>query len=107
MNIVFMGTPEFAASHLKALVESGVKVIGVFSQPDRPKGRGRRVYPTPVKSVAEVYGLPVFQPEKVNSGEGLEKLKELSPDLIVVVAYGKLLKSSVIDLPTLGCFNVH
>ena len=107
MNIVFMGTPEFAASHLKALVESGVKVTGVFSQPDRPKGRGRRVYPTPVKSVAEVYGLPVFQPEKVNSGEGLEKLKELSPDLIVVVAYGKLLKSSVIDLPTLGCFNVH
>ncbi|MBN2219838.1 MAG: methionyl-tRNA formyltransferase [Kosmotogaceae bacterium] len=107
MNIVFMGTPEFAASHLKTLVESGIRVTGVFSQPDRPKGRGRKVYPTPVKSVAEVYGLPVFQPEKISSGEGLERLKELSPDLVVVVAYGKLLKSSVIDLPPLGCFNVH
>ncbi|MBN2253557.1 MAG: methionyl-tRNA formyltransferase [Kosmotogaceae bacterium] len=107
MKIVFMGTPEFAASHLKAIVESGNNVAGVFSQPDKPKGRGRRVEPTPVKTVATGYGIPVFQPEKINSDEGFEKLAELSPDIIVVVAFGKLLKSGVIDLPTIGCFNVH
>ncbi len=107
MKIVFMGTPEFAAAHLKAIVESGNNVAGVFSQPDRPKGRGRRVEPTPVKTVATSYGIPVFQPEKINSDEGFEKLLELSPDIIVVVAFGKLLKSGVINLPTIGCFNVH
>jgi len=107
MKIVFMGTPEFAAAHLEAIVESGNNVAGVFSQPDRPKGRGRKVEPTPVKTVATSYGIPVFQPEKINSDEGFEKLKELSPDIIVVVAFGKLLKPGVINLPTIGCFNVH
>lgn len=107
MKIVFMGTPEFAAAHLKEIVESGNNVAGVFSQPDRPKGRGRRVEPTPVKAVATNYGIPVFQPEKINSDEGFERLAELSPDIIVVVAFGKLLKSGVINLPPIGCFNVH
>ena len=107
MKIVFMGTPEFAAAHLKEIVESGNNVVGVFSQPDRPKGRGRRVEPTSVKTVAINYGIPVFQPEKINSDEGFEKLAELSPDIIVVVAFGKLLKSAVINLPPIGCFNVH
>lgn len=82
-------------------------VVGVFSQPDKPKGRGKKLIPTPVKQVAREYGIPVFQPKSVNKGEGFEALKELKPDIIITVAYGKLLKQQVFELPPLGCYNVH
>ncbi|HOI64697.1 MAG TPA: methionyl-tRNA formyltransferase [Mesotoga sp.] len=107
MRIVFMGTPDFAASHLEALLESNYNVVGVFSQPDRPKGRGRKLTPTPVKLVSLKYGIPVFQPDSVNTGDGFDTLCKLSPDVIMTVAYGKLLKKRVIELPSLGCYNVH
>jgi methionyl-tRNA formyltransferase len=107
MRVVFMGTPDFAASHLKTLAESNYNVIGVFSQPDRPSGRGRRLSPTPVKQVAIEYGIPVFQPDTVNKGVGVAYLERLRPDLVITVAYGKLLRKRVIDLPVKGCYNVH
>jgi len=107
MKIVFMGTPDFAAEHLRKLVEKKYNVVGVFSQPDKPKGRGKKLIPTPVKQVAREYGIPVFQPKSVNKGEGFEALKELKPDIIITVAYGKLLKQQVFELPPLGCYNVH
>lgn len=107
MRIVFMGTPEFAASHLEALFERGYDVVGVFSQPDRARGRGRKLLPTAVKLVATKRGAPVFQPSTVNSGEGFSTLVELAPELIITVAYGKLLKRNVIELPRLGTYNVH
>jgi methionyl-tRNA formyltransferase len=107
MRIVFMGTPDFAASHLEALLESNYNVVGVFSQPDRPKGRGRKLMSTPVKLVSLKYGIPLFQPDSVNTGDGFDTLCKLSPDVIITVAYGKLLKKRVIELPALGCYNVH
>ncbi|OAA30992.1 methionyl-tRNA formyltransferase [Kosmotoga arenicorallina S304] len=107
MRIVFMGTPEFAAMHLKTLLEDSWNIVGVFSQPDKEKGRGRKLEPTPVKLVAREFGIPVFQPKSVNKGEGFEALSSLSPDVIITVAYGKLLKKNVITLPPLGCYNVH
>lgn len=107
MRIAFMGTPDFAAEHLKKLVEENYNVVGVFSQPDKPKGRGKKLVPTPVKQVAREYGIPVFQPKSVNKGEGFEALKELNPDIIITVAYGKLIKKQVFELPPLGCYNVH
>ncbi|AKI97280.1 methionyl-tRNA formyltransferase [Kosmotoga pacifica] len=107
MKIVFMGTPEFAAEHLKALIKNGWNIVAAFSQPDRAKGRGKKVLPTPVKLVAQEYGIPVFQPASVNKGRGFETLSSLSPDVIITVAYGKLLKKNVIELPPLGCYNVH
>ncbi|TYB83814.1 MAG: methionyl-tRNA formyltransferase [Kosmotoga sp.] len=107
MKIVFMGTPDFAAHHLKALIEDGWNVVGVFSQPDKPKGRGRKIKPTPVKNVALNYGLKVYQPRSVNKNEGFLNLKNCNPDLIITVAYGKLLKPKVFELPGLGTYNVH
>lgn len=107
MRIVFMGTPDFAAHHLKALVEDGWNVTGVFSQPDKPKGRGRKVKPTPVKNTALNYGLKVYQPRSVNKNEGFLYLKDCNPDLIITVAYGKLLKPKVFELPKLGTYNIH
>ncbi|MFO7882379.1 MAG: methionyl-tRNA formyltransferase [Kosmotogaceae bacterium] len=107
MNIVFMGTPDFAAHHLKALVEDGWNIVGVFSQPDKPKGRGRKVKPTPVKTVALNYSLNIYQPHSVNKNEGFLKLKDCNPDLIITVAYGKLLKPKVFELPELGTYNIH
>jgi len=107
MKVVFMGTPEFAAKHLKVLLKGPWDVVGVFSQPDKAKGRGRKLSPTPVKLVAYDNKIPVFQPKSVNKGEGFEILNSLSPDVIITVAYGKLLKKSVIELPPLGCYNVH
>ncbi|MFW6122034.1 MAG: methionyl-tRNA formyltransferase [Petrotogales bacterium] len=107
MKIVFMGTPDFAAHHLKALVEDGWNVVGVFSQPDKPKGRGRKVKPTPVKNVALNYGLKVYQPRSVNKEDGFLKLMDCNPDLIITVAYGKLLKPKVFEFPELGTYNIH
>lgn len=107
MKIVFMGTPEFAVPSLKALVEAGHEICGVFTQPDKPKNRGMKLQPTPVKEYAMTEGIPVFQPLKMRDGEALSILKELSPDLIVVAAFGKILPVDILELPARGCINVH
>ncbi|MCM1577697.1 MAG: methionyl-tRNA formyltransferase [Ruminococcus sp.] len=111
MNIVFMGTPEFAVPCLRALVEGGENVTAVFSQPDKPKGRGLKLKPTPVKEYALSKGLVVYQPESLKKGECAEEaervLWELSPDLIVVVAYGKLLPKQILEIPKYFCVNIH
>lgn len=107
MKIVFMGTPEFAVPSLKALVEAGHEICGVFTQPDKPKNRGMKLQPTPVKEYALTQDIPVFQPAKMRDGEALSVLKELSPELIVVAAYGKILPVDILELPPRGCINVH
>jgi len=107
MRIVFMGTPDFAVPSLKALVESGKTVVGVFTQPDKPKNRGMKLQPTPVKEYALTQNIPVFQPAKLRDGEALAIMKELAPDLVVVAAYGKILPVDILELPKLGCINVH
>lgn len=111
MNIVFMGTPDFAVPCLKALVESGETVSAVFTQPDKPKGRGMKLLPPPVKETALQYGIPVYQPTSLKKGEDAEQsikiLKDIAPDMIVVVAYGKILPKEILDLPKHFCVNVH
>ena len=107
MRIVFMGTPDFALYSLKALVESGEEVIGVVTQPDKPRGRGYVLTPPPVKVYAQEQNIPVYQPQTLRNGAFDETLAELDPELIVVVAYGKLLPKSVLDFPKHGCINVH
>ncbi|MDF2960135.1 MAG: methionyl-tRNA formyltransferase [Paenibacillus sp.] len=107
MRVVFMGTPDFAVPSLLALLESGVQVAGVVTQPDRPVGRKRILTPTPVKVAAEQHGIPVLQPERLRRPESVEALKALQPDLIVTAAYGQILPKSVLELPKLGCINIH
>ena len=107
MRIVFMGTPDFAVPSLKALVEAGHEVCGVFTQPDKPKNRGMKLQQPPVKEYALSVELPVFQPAKMRDGEALGLLKKLNPELIVVAAYGKILPIDILELPPLGCINVH
>ena len=107
MRIVFMGTPDFAAASLKKLVEEHFEVVGVFTQPDKPKGRGMELSCSPVKQLALHAGIPVFQPEKMRDGTALEILKTLAPDLLVVVAYGRILPDEILALPRLGAINVH
>ena len=107
MKIVFMGTPEFAVPSLEALVAAGHQVVGVFSQPDKPKNRGMKLQPTPVKLCAMVHGLPVYQPTKLRDGTALETIRSLEPDLIVVAAYGRILPQEILDYPKYGCINVH
>ena len=111
MRIVFMGTPDFSVPCLKALCDAGHEVCAVFTQPDKPKGRGFKLLPTPVKSLAEELGIPVFQPLSLRRGEdaenALETLHELAPELIVVVAYGQILPPAVLELPKYGCVNIH
>lgn len=107
MRIVFMGTPDFAVPSLKALVEAGKTVVGVFTQPDKPKNRGMKLQPTPVKEYALTQGVPIYQPVKLRDGEALAIMKELAPDLVVVAAYGKILPVDILELPRLGCINVH
>lgn len=107
-KIVFMGTPDFAMESLKALVESGYNVDGVVTKVDRPKGRGMKMVASPVKEYALEKEIKVYQPEKVKGNkEFYEELKQLNPDIIVVVAYGKILPKEILDLPKLGCINVH
>ncbi len=107
MRLVFMGTPEFAVPSLRALVGAGYEVCGVFTQPDRPKNRGMRLQPTSVKEYALTENIPVYQPEKLRTGQALAILEGLAPELIVVAAYGKLLPAEILELPRLGCINVH
>jgi methionyl-tRNA formyltransferase len=107
MKIVFMGTPEFAVPSLHKLIASGHDICAVYTQPDRPSGRGRQLHPSPVKAVALAAGIPVFQPLTLKNEEDLQQLAALNADLIVVVAYGMILTQAVLDLPPLGCINVH
>lgn len=107
IRTVFMGTPEFACPTLQGLIEAGCNLVGIFTQPDRPSGRGKKMTPPPVKLLAEKSGLPVYQPERLRRPEAVEQLRELEPDLVVVVAYGQILPKSVLEIPRFGCINVH
>ena len=108
MKIVFMGTPDFAAKSLEALIKANYDIKAVVTNPDRPKGRGMKMLYTPVKEVAISKNIPIFQPEKVkNNIEFINNLKEINPDVICVVAYGKILPKEILDIPKFGCINVH
>ncbi|ABA87505.1 methionyl-tRNA formyltransferase [Syntrophotalea carbinolica DSM 2380] len=107
IRTIFMGTPEFALPTLQGLLEAGVDLCGVFTQPDRRKGRGKVLAPPPVKELALRHNLPVLQPEKLRDPSAVEQIRSLKPDLIVVVAYGQILPKSVLDIPRYGCINVH
>lgn len=107
MRIVFMGTPDFAVPCLDALISDGNDIVGVFTQPDKPKGRGYTLTPPPVKVLALQHEIPVYQPTTLKDGQALEILNELAPEMIVVVAYGKILPKEILDLPKHGCINVH
>ena len=107
MRIVFMGTPDFAAASLQKLIDEGFDVVGVFTQPDKPKGRGMELSFSPVKELALRAGLPVYQPEKMRDGTALAVLRELRPDILVVVAYGRILPDDMLALPRYGAVNVH
>lgn len=107
LRLIFAGTPEFAAEHLRALIDSRHQVIAVYSQPDRPAGRGKKLTASPVKEIALAHGLPVYQPLNFKSPEAINELASLGADLMVVVAYGLILPKSVLDAPRLGCINVH
>lgn len=111
MKIVFMGTPDFAVPCLKMLAESQHEVSAVFTQPDKPKGRGYKMIPTPVKSVALEYGLPIYQPLSLRKGDDAQQaaeiLENISPDLIIVTAYGQILPKKILELPRYGCINIH
>ena len=111
MKIVFMGTPDFAVPCLRKLAESGHEVAAVFTQPDKPKGRGYKLIPTPVKAAAEEYSIPVYQPLSLRKGddaaEAMRILNDIAPDLIVVTAYGQILPKEILELPKYGCVNIH
>ena len=107
MRVVFMGTPDIAATCLKKILADGFEVVGVYTQPDRPKGRGMKLTASPVKEVALEAGIPVFQPESFREEETVEELKALKPDICAVVAYGRILPQKVLDVPGLGCINIH
>ncbi|MBO5227123.1 MAG: methionyl-tRNA formyltransferase [Ruminococcus sp.] len=111
MRIVFMGTPDFAVPCLRALADNGHDVSAVFTQPDKPKGRGYKMIPTPVKAAAQEYDIPVYQPLSLRKGEDAETsmniLREIAPELIVVVAYGQILPKEILELPKYGCINIH
>lgn len=107
-NIVFMGTPDFAAASLKELLQAKeYEVTAVFTQPDKPKGRGNAMVMSPVKEIALEAGIPVYQPRRVREQEWVDKLKEMNPDVIVVVAFGQIIPKSILDMPKYGCINVH
>lgn len=107
MKVLFMGTPDFAVPSLNALVDAGCEVCGVFTQPDKPKNRGMKLQPTPVKEFALSHDIPVFQPTKLRDGTALATIRELAPELIVVAAYGRILPKDILDFPAKGCINVH
>ena len=107
MRVVFMGTPDIAATCLKQILADGFDVVGVYTQPDRPKGRGMKLVASAVKEVALEHNIPVFQPENFREAAAVEELKALKPDICAVVAYGRILPQSVLDVPTYGCINIH
>ena len=107
MRVLFMGTPDIAATCLDKILKDGFQVVGVYTQPDRPKNRGMKLAFSPVKELALQHDLPVFQPESFKDPETVEQLKELAPDVVAVVAYGRILPQSVLDVPPKGCINIH
>ena len=106
MKVVFMGTPDFSVPSLQALIDHGYDVVGVFTQPDRPKGRGGKVQMSPVKELALKHNIPVFQPQKIRR-DGVEDLRSLAPDVCVTAAFGQILSQEVLDVPVMGTVNVH
>ncbi|TWI57659.1 methionyl-tRNA formyltransferase [Pseudomonas duriflava] len=107
LRIVFAGTPEFAARHLQALLDTGQPIAAVYTQPDRPAGRGQKLAMSPVKQLAIANGIPVYQPQTLRNAEAQAELAALQPDLLIVVAYGLILPQTVLDIPRLGCINSH
>jgi methionyl-tRNA formyltransferase len=107
LRIIFAGTPDFAARHLQALINSEHQIVGVYSQPDRPAGRGKKLKASEVKALALEHELPVFQPQSLKTDEALEELNSLNADIMIVVAYGLILPKAILDAPRLGCLNVH
>jgi len=107
LRVVFMGTPDFAAPALQKLIERGEDILAVVTQPDRPKGRGQQLAPPPAKVLAGKHGIPVLQPMKVRAPEFIEAMRELDPDLIVVIAFGQILPKALLDIPKYGCINIH
>ena len=107
MRIIFAGTPDFAAAHLQALIDAQHNIIGVYTQPDRPAGRGKKLTPSAVKILAQAHNIPVYQPGSLKTQQSQDELAALNPDLLVVVAYGLILPKPVLDTPTQGCINVH
>ena len=107
MKIVYMGTPDFAVPPLRALVEAGYEVAAVITQPDKPKGRGKTMLPTPVKEEALKHDIPVYQPLRVRDPEFMRILEEITPDIIVVAAFGQLIPKAILDMPEFGCINIH
>ncbi len=107
LKIVFMGTPEFAVPSLEILINSGYEILAVVTQPDKPKGRGKKLSPPPVKEHALLNSIKVLQPDKIKTEEFLNEIKELKPDLLVTCAYGKILSKELLEVPPLGCINVH
>ena len=107
LRTVFMGTPDFALQTLQGLIDAGCNMVGVYTQPDRPKGRGKQLAAPPVKALALQHDIPIYQPLKLRQPEAVAELEALAPDLIVVVAYGQILPKSVLEIPAHGCINVH
>ena len=107
MRVVFMGTPDIAATCLNKIIEKGFDVVGVYTQPDRPKNRGMMLAFSPVKEVAIAHNIPVFQPENFREEETVQQLRDLKPDVVAVVAYGRILPQKVLDIPAKGCINIH
>lgn len=107
LRVIFMGTPDFACPTLQRLIDRGDEILAVVTQPDRPKGRGQRMVPPPVKELAERHGLPVLQPLKVRAPEFIDTVREMHPDVVVVVAFGQILPKALLEIPGYGCINVH
>ena len=107
MRVVFMGTPDIAATCLNKIIEKGFDIVGVYTQPDRPKNRGMKLAFSPVKEVAIAHNIPVYQPENFREEETVQQLRELKPDVVAVVAYGRILPQKVLDIPAKGCINIH
>ena len=107
MKIIFMGTPDFAAGALKALIGSGQEIILAVTQPDKPKGRSKELVPSPVKVCAVEHGIPVFQPRRIKAPEAVEELRKFQADICVVAAFGQILSQEILDMPHLGCLNIH
>lgn len=107
LRVIFMGTPDFACPTLQKLIDLGVNLVAVITQPDRPKGRGQKLMPPPVKELAVRHGIPVYQPAKVRDADFIEVIRNLQPEAIVVVAFGQILPKALLDIPPLGCINVH
>ena len=107
LRIVFMGTPDFSVPSLESLAQAGYDITAVYSQPDKQRGRGKKVTFSPVKEKALELGIPVFQPDSMRRDDVIEQLRSLAPDVIIVIAYGKILPKAVLDIPKYGCLNVH